>query len=297
MQADQNVALGVLVAVGAAACYETSYAVQALEARSLDAGHALKASLLGRLVRRPRWLAAIALALGGCVLQVLALGLAPLTVVQPTLALGLLLLLYLSVRVLGERVGPRQVLAVVAISAGVAAMALAAPERTDSSAEGLGLILALGGLGVLTLAPFAVRGRGQVGGPLLVLSAGAGDALAAFVAKLVSDELSNGRWLAALGFAVAAGLALLFALTSEMTALQSIAASRVAPIVLVMQVTIPVLLAPLVLGEDWSATPLGGGVILIGFALVAAGTAVIASSPAVSGLVAGRDPASRQLPR
>jgi len=287
MPAGHDLLLGLAAAIGAAGCYETSYALQVLEARSVDSRHALRASLLGRLVRRPRWVGAVALALAGWALQILALGLAPLTLVQPTLALGLLLLLYLSVRILGERVRGRDVIAVLAISAGVAGVALAAPERADSTSGGLALWLALGGLALLTLAPFALRGRGRVAGPLLVLAAGAGDAFAALAAKLVSDELSAGRWLAAAGFAAAAGLAVLFALTSEMSALQRLAAARVAPVVLVMQVSIPVLLAPLVAGEDWGATPLGGGVIALSFLVVAASTAAIAASPAVSEL-AGR---------
>src|SRR5215210_6067352 len=130
MAASAEVALGFAVAVGAAACYEASYAMQALEARSVGSTHELRASLLVRLARRPRWLAAIALALLGWGLQIAALGLAPLTLVQPTLALGLLLLLYLSHRVLGEPVSRRDVLGVIAITVGVAAIGLSAPERT-----------------------------------------------------------------------------------------------------------------------------------------------------------------------
>lgn len=286
-----DLALGFAVAVGAAACYEISYAVQALEARSVDRDLALRASLLGRLVRRPRWLAAIALAVLGWVLQIVALGLAPLTLVQPTLALGLLLLLFLSSRVLGEPVGPRDVLGVVAITTGVAAVALSAPERTAETAGGIGLAVTLGVLAALTLLPFALRRTGAASGALLVVSAGTGDALAAFVAKLVSDELSLGNVLAALAFAAGAGLALLFALTSEMSALQRLSPTRVAPVVLVMQITIPVVLAPLLVGEDWGETPLGGAVIAAGFLLVAAGTAALAASPGVSQLTLGERPA------
>lgn len=281
-----STALGFLIALGAAACYETSYAVQVLEARALDPRHALRSSLLGRLVRRPRWIAAAVLALAGWALQIVALGLAPLTLVQPTLALGLMLLLYLGVRFLGERVGPREVAAVVAITVGVAVIGLAAPQRVDSPAQGLGLGLAVGALALVTLAPYALRTFSGAGGWRLVLSAGSGDALAAFAAKLVSDELSRGRWLAAVGWGVAAGAGVLFALTSEMSALQRLPATRVAPVVLVMQIVIPVLLAPLLVGENWGRTPLGGGVIVAGFVLVAAGTAALAASSAVGEVLA-----------
>src|SRR4051812_25214052 len=95
--------LGLAVALVAAGCYETSYAIQALEARALPERRGPRPSLLVELAGRPRWLGAIALAVAGFGLQIAALGLAPLTVVQPAVASGLLLLLYLGVRVLGER--------------------------------------------------------------------------------------------------------------------------------------------------------------------------------------------------
>jgi drug/metabolite transporter (DMT)-like permease len=286
MAATTELALGFAAAAGAAACYEVSYAAQALEARSVDASHELRASLLVRLVRRPRWIAAIALALLGWGLQIVALGLAPLTLVQPTLALGLLLLLYLSHRVLGEHVGPRDVLGVIGITAGVATIALCAPERTAEHAEGAGLAITLAVLAAVTVLPFLLRARG-VAVWLLVVSAGTGDALAAFVAKLVSDELASGSLLVALAFAAGAGLALLFGLTSELSALQRSSPTRVAPAVLVMQTMIPVLLAPLLVGESWGDTPGSGAALVAGFLLVAAGTAALAASPGVSQLTTG----------
>ena len=79
-------------------------------------------SLIGQLVRNVRWLGATALSLLGWPLQVLALSLAPLALVQPTLALGLLLLLFLGARVLGEPVGRRELVAVALVIAGIACL-------------------------------------------------------------------------------------------------------------------------------------------------------------------------------
>ena len=84
--------------------------------------HGLRTSLIARLLRRPRWLAGTALGLLGWPLQAVALLLAPLTVVQPGLAFGLILLLAVGARTLREPVGARDVAAVVAIVAGVAAL-------------------------------------------------------------------------------------------------------------------------------------------------------------------------------
>src|SRR5207244_12321101 len=132
-------------AVGAAACYDTAYALQALEARRAPTRHALRVALLGHLARRPLWVGAIALSIAGWPLQLVALSLAPLTLVQPTLALGLLLLLALGVAILGERVGRREVAAVLLIVAGVAGIAAASPARSThhAGASTLAPVLAL----------------------------------------------------------------------------------------------------------------------------------------------------------
>ncbi len=127
-------ALGIICAIGASALYNTSIALQALEARDVGHEHALRVSLIGRLVRNPRWLVATFIGLLGWPLEILALLLAPLTVVQPCLASGLVLLLWLGVTRLGERPGTREYGAVGMIVLGVGGIAWAAPERTTSNA-------------------------------------------------------------------------------------------------------------------------------------------------------------------
>src|SRR6185437_8617673 len=101
-------ALGIICAIGASALYNTSIALQALEAREVGHEHALRASLIGRLIRNPRWLVATLIGLLGWPLEIVALLLAPLTVVQPCLASGLVLLLFLGVTRLGETPGRRE---------------------------------------------------------------------------------------------------------------------------------------------------------------------------------------------
>src|SRR5262249_56217961 len=105
-----DAALGALTAAGASACFEVSYALQALEARRVQLFQTVQVSLLVRLARRPLWLGAMALAVAGWPLQLLALSLAPLTLVQPILALGVVLLLVLAARILHEPIGPPHLL-------------------------------------------------------------------------------------------------------------------------------------------------------------------------------------------
>ncbi|HEY0344154.1 MAG TPA: hypothetical protein VGC59_05890, partial [Solirubrobacteraceae bacterium] len=74
-------------------------------------------------------------------------------------------------------------------------------------------------------------------------------------------------------------------------ALQRRGAARVAPVVLGGQVAVPVILAPLVLGERWSATAGGVGLIAAGLAAVVVGSALLAASEGVSRLAVGGDEA------
>src|SRR5262249_19697441 len=142
--------------------------------------------------------------------------------------------------------------------------------------------LALSILGAFVVAPYAVGAvtRRSVPAFWLVLAAGTGDAWAAFGAKLLVDELSRGRWLGALGFGVGSAAALGAGLLRETYALQHYPVSRVGPAVMAMQVAIPVVLAPLVGGERWGDTPLGGGVLGLSLVLLTvSGVLLTASGP------------------
>src|SRR4051794_12615891 len=110
--------IGAVLACAASCLFNAAIAIQALEARKVSQKHGLRLPPLRRLVSRPRWLGGTALGVIALPLQTAALLFAPLTVVQPCDAAGLLLLLYLGTRLLGERVGPREIAAVTSIVAG-----------------------------------------------------------------------------------------------------------------------------------------------------------------------------------
>ena len=281
-----DVAFGALAAAGAAACYETSYVLQALEARRVPVSEQVRVELLARLVRRRLYLAAIGIAALGWPLQLLALSLAPLTLVQPIIALGVVLLLVLASRTLHERIGPRELAGCAGVVAGVIGIALAAPEHTTSHGGPAALGLALGALGACVAAPYVLQAvrRRPVQPLLLVIAAGAGDAWAAVGAKLFVDEVSAEAWAAALGFGLASAAAVGAGLLSETSALQRFPAARVGPAVVAMQVAIPVVLAPLVGGERWSTTPLHGGVVLASLVLVTVSAVALTTSRAIAGL-------------
>src|SRR5437868_3411834 len=99
-----SVIAGMGVACVASAMFNLAVVLQAGEARKIDASHSLRLSLMKKLLARPAWLVGGALTALGWLLQPAALLLAPLTVVQPCLAAGLLLLLVVASRRLNEKV-------------------------------------------------------------------------------------------------------------------------------------------------------------------------------------------------
>jgi hypothetical protein len=273
---------GIASAATAAACFDGGLALQALDAREQPHEIGLRPSLLLRLARRRRWLAGTALAVLGWPFHLFALALAPLSLVQPTLALGLVLLLYLGQRVLGERVGGAEIAAVGGVVGAVAILAWAAPPETSHHAGSAQVAAGLIPLALVALVPLFLARVARAPSGLLPLAAGAAYAFTGLSSKLLVDELRAGRahgivfWAAATGALGFAGLLL------EMSSLQVRPATHVGPMVFVVQVTVPVLLAPLVSGESWAGTPLGGGVILAALAAVAASAVVLARSPAVA---------------
>jgi hypothetical protein len=273
--------LGIVAAVGASGLYNTSIALQALEAREVPHRHSLRPSLLAKLVQNRRWLGATALGLLGWPLEIVALLLAPLTVVQPCLASGLILLLWLGTTRLGEAPGRREAIAVASIVAGLAGVALSAPARTTAHAGAGSIALALGLLAIPFAAPSALRGRAGALGLLPILGAGCGYAWTSIASKLFTDLLATGALLLAVLPLATVALSEGSALLSEMTALQHRPATRVAPIMFAVQVLVPVLLAPLLFGEAWSSTALGGAVLLVSVAVAVTGTILLAGSKAV----------------
>ncbi len=270
---------GLGVALGAAVCFDGGYALQALEARRSEPARALQVSLLAGLARRPIWVAGIVLAIVGWGLQVVALRLAPVTLVQPALACGLILLLVLGRTLLHEPVGRREVGAALVVGAGVAVVALAAPQRGHGGL-GTGLVVVLVALAALAAAPWGLARVGRAPGGLLVLAAGAGDVWAVLAARLAGDELARGRPLAAAGWTLGTALAVAGGLLAETSALQVLPATRVGPSVLVLQVIGPVALAPLVLGERWGDTPGGGAVLVVAIVALAGAAWALAGAPA-----------------
>lgn len=281
---------GILIAVGAAACFEVAYVLQALQARDQPAERGLRLSLLLGLLRNWRWALPTLLTGVGAALQVWALALAPISVVQPVLAVGLLALPLLALGVLGERPRAAELAGIAAIVAGVAVIGIHAPEHVGRRPADAALGIELAVLVAVLVTPFALRARGGARlARLAVLGAACGDAAAAIGLKLTADQLHAGAVGWALAWGALAGACGALALTAEMTALQRMRATRIAPVVVSFQVLIPVATGLALLGDSWRRTPGGGLLLGAAVAAVVAGATLLSSARSVEELVPPED--------
>jgi drug/metabolite transporter (DMT)-like permease len=273
--------LGIAAACGASALYNLGLALQALDARDAPADEGLRPSLLVGLMGRRRWLLGTGLNLLGWPLQAAALLLAPLTVVQPALAFGLVLLLVVGARHLDERVGAREVAAVAAILAGVTLLGVVAPDVSTRHAGAIVLTCVLAAVAGMALVPFVLRGHSG----LTTLGAGAALAWSGLSTKLMADAVHTGHAGTALLWAIATGVASGVGLLAEMSALQQRNATQVAPVVFVVQVVVPVAVARVLVSEHAPHPAL----VVVGLLVIVGGAVALLRSPAVRSLVAAED--------
>ncbi len=281
-------ALGLIAAAAASVAFNVGVILQAADARREPAAEGLRLTLLVHLLHRRRWLAGLALGGVGFGLQVLALSLAPFVVVQPVLATGLLLMLYLGVRMLGERVGAAEVAGVVGITAGIGLLAWGTPSGVETVSSQAAAISVMGAMAAVALIPFLLRGRGRLDSATFVIIAsalayGAGN----IATKLVSDGIDAGAWtLVGIWLAITVAVSVI-GLTTEMTALQRRPATFVVPLSFAIQTFLPVAFEPIYLTERWGSAAVNGVPLIVGMALIALGAIVVARTRAVSALAVG----------
>jgi drug/metabolite transporter (DMT)-like permease len=283
------IALGIVAALAASVLFAGGLAMQAVEARTTGVEHALRLSLIRRLIHRPRWLIGTGLVALGWPLHAAALLWAPVTVVQPVLAFGLVILFGIGARILDEHVTRRQLLGTVAIVGGVAGLAAAAPARSGTHAASGPLAAAMVGVAAVAVAPYLFGPRLRAHGVALSASAGVAFAFSALATKLVADQLSGTTKVLAVAWLACACAGAAIGTLSEMTAFQTRPATRVAPIVFVLDTVLPVVIAPWLFREHWGADDEIVAALAVSLALVALGVAIVAGSPEVGTLVASAE--------
>jgi drug/metabolite transporter (DMT)-like permease len=278
--------LGVAAALFASVLFNLGLALQALEARRASKSNDLRVSLLWQLIRRPRWLLGQVLGTVGVAPQVYALSLAPFVIVQPLLAVGLVLLLAIGARVFDERVGPLGFVGVFAIIAGIGLVAWGAPAHSEAHRGSAAIVSVTALLAVLSLVPFALRGTRWDNSTVLMIAAGCGFAGTNVATKLLSDDLGLGHDLTAvawgavgLGFGVAATV-------TGMSAFLRRRATVVVPVTTAVQTYLPILLEPFFLREHWGSAAFDGAPIIVGVVVALVGTVLVTRTDAVADLAA-----------
>ncbi len=275
-----------MAAVGASTLYSLGIALQAMDAKQTPQREYLRLGLALDLIKRGRWLLGTGLSLLGWPLQLVAVGLAPLVVVQPAMATGLLVLLVIGERMLGERAGRREHLAVGAIVVGVLGAALCAPPHTYVQASDTVLAIVLGTLGLASLLPYIMlRLARRPPAMLTIVGAGLAYGWTGVATVLASNNLHYGFIWVAVAWGLATAAVSATAALSEMSALQSRPAIQVAPVVFVIQTAVPVALAPVVLGEHFTETPLSGMLLALSLLILMGGAVILARSPLLLALM------------
>src|SRR5204862_5219380 len=142
--------------------------------------------------------------------------------------------LYLGHRLLGEKVGGPEIVAVAGVVISVAVLAWAAPAETSHHAAAGRLALGLVPLAAIALSPLLVAPVRRPPSVTLPFACGAAFAFTGIVSKLLVDDLRNGNvdgvvlWIALVAVLGFTGLLL------EMTALQQRPAVHVGPMVFVV---------------------------------------------------------------
>ncbi len=278
--------LGIMAAVGASTLYSLGVALQAMDAKQTPQREYLRLGLAWNLIKRGRWLLGTGLSLLGWPLQLVAVSLAPLVVVQPAMAAGLLVLLVIGERMLGERAGRREHLAVVAIVVGVLGAALCAPPHTYAQASDTVLAIVLGAVGLASLLPYIMlRFSRRPPAMLTIVGAGLAYGWTGVATVLASNNLHYGYVWVAVAWGLATAAVSATAALSEMSALQSRPAIQVAPVVFVIQTAVPVALAPVLLGEHFTETPLNGVALAASLLVLLGGAVMLARSPLLLALM------------
>ncbi len=275
--------------MAASSLYSLGIAIQALDARESPHDEHLRVALVWGLLQRMRWLAGTGLSVLGWPLQVVALLLAPLVVVQPALAVGLLVLMFIAQHLLDEHAGAYEYRAIGAIVIGVIGATLTAPPRTSSyTRHELTITLVLLALALASLVPYLLRAVGRSPANVTMICAGLAFGWSAIATKLASDDLSRGHLVTAAAWGLSTAAASGVGVLSEMSSLQSRPAIQVAPVVFVTQTIVPLVVAPLLLGEHFGDTPLGGVPLCASLALLVVGAALLARSPLLLALMEGQ---------
>lgn len=289
-------AAGLIAGIVASVLFNLGIALQAIEARRTPATEGLRLSLVWDLLHRRLWLTGLGVEWLGVPLEILAFAWAPFVVVQPLLSCGLLVLLAIAGRLLGEPPTITALLGVGLIIVAVVLIAWGAPGEQDTHRGAFAVIAVMAGLVLASLIPFALRGRRLDTALTVVLGSACGFAATNVAMKLMADDIGGSHWPQAVAWLAVAAGAGFGATVTGMTALQRAPATMVIPISTAVQTFLPIALEPLFLAESFRDASLEGIPLLVGLVVMLVGIVVVARTRPVSELASGVRPRESRDP-
>ncbi|HET6809699.1 MAG TPA: DMT family transporter [Acidimicrobiales bacterium] len=294
-------AVGIGVTVASALLYNVGFV---LEKHGLTALPDVHARRLGHLLRSvassPAWLAGFVSMLAGLALQILALSVVPISVVQPIFVSGIVLLLVLAHLALGEHLGRRDWAGVGVVAVALLFISLSLDPRNDHAGT-RGTFTGIIGIGVPT-AVVAVwlfltadrlghadgHTRMHLRAPLYGMASGLVYGVASLATKAVSAQMEKGGIFHALPHVLASPYVYLLGVSSAgglvlfQTALQRCHASVVVPVSNVISSAYVVAVGTVLFGDHLPDTGWRVALRLVGFAGVLGGMVLLAGARSVA---------------
>jgi drug/metabolite transporter (DMT)-like permease len=291
-----HTAAGVAVTLASALLYNTGFVLEKGALAELPAVHARRVTHLVRvLLSSPKWIIGFCSLLIGLGLQVIALTLVPISLVQPVFVSGIVVLLALSHLTLGERLRPVEWGGVALVAVALLAISLSLDARADHA----GTHSALGGsvaAGAPTVAAglwlFWIADRSRTRGPrsgarnrqapLYALSAGLVYGVAGLAVKAVSTQVERYGLVASVPHVIAGpylyilGATAFCGLLIFQTALQRCPASVIVPFSNVISSAYVVAVGTPLFGEHLPNQGWRLALRVAGYLAVLAGMAVLA---------------------
>jgi len=259
-------------------------ALQAFEARELPDELSLRPQLLLELLQRRLWLLGTGMNIVAFGVQLVALSLASLAIVQPTFALGLVVLVVIAGWKLQERVGWQELAGIALIIVGLAGLAAVAPRHNELPLDVTADVVLGAALAVIVGVLVAMRRLHRVGGLVASIAGGLAYAWVSFGGTLAGEAFKRHSWAPTVAWSVATVLCAVLALLAEMTALQRWPVTRSKPVVFVLQTLVPALGAPFFAATGFG--PFHGVPFVVSLFVVSAGAGSVAASQLVGKVAA-----------
>jgi len=281
--------LGIAITLVAALLLGCGFVLQQHAAERAPKAHFLRLALIGDLLRKRRWLAGVAVMVAGQLVSAWSVSHIPLSLAEPLLSTNLLFALALAVPLSGQRLRVVELVGVVLLSGGVAALSVA---RTANS-PALSFASPAGWLGAAAMAVVAAgflqagRMRRGLGRATLTAAAagivfGIADALTRQTVHVMDTHSFTGLLTTWPGYSlVCANLVGLLLMES---AFNTAPLHASLPAISAGEPAAGIVLGIIVFGDDISVSPIMIAIQIIGIVALVAGVVLVARAPALADL-------------